>query len=152
MLRPADEVVGGFPLALEQEVGLDTKFSQLHLASGGELGNSGSAPAYKVQLHLYNRMLGRLQGYTPPESFVLGRGWGQTRRKVGLLPESWSTRNASFRARSGHGEERAVPRKRCTEEQIGLALRQAEAGTPVTAICRKLGITEPTFYRWQRRH
>lgn len=54
---------------------VDTKFSQLHLAAGGELGNSGSAPAYKVQLHLYNRMLGRLQGYTPPESFVLGRGW-----------------------------------------------------------------------------
>ena len=61
---------------------VDTKFTQLHLAAGGELGNSGSAPAYKVQLHLYNRMLGRLQGYTPPESFVLGRGWEQTRRKV----------------------------------------------------------------------
>ena len=61
---------------------VDTKFSQLHLAAGGELGNSGSAPAYKVQLHLYNRMLGRLQGYTPPESFVLGRGWEQTRSKV----------------------------------------------------------------------
>ena len=61
---------------------VDTKFSQLHLAAGGELGNSGSAPAYKVQLHVYNRMLGRLQGYTPPESFILGRGWEQTRRKV----------------------------------------------------------------------
>ena len=61
---------------------VDTKFSQLHLAAGGELGNSGSAPAYKVQLHVYNRMLGRLQGYTPPESFILGRGWEQTRRSV----------------------------------------------------------------------
>ena len=61
---------------------VDTKFSQLHLAAGGELGNSGSAPAYKVQLHLYNRMLGRLQRYTPPESFVLGRGWEQTRSKI----------------------------------------------------------------------
>ncbi len=61
---------------------VDTKFSQLHLAAGGELGNNGSAPAYKVQLHLYNRMLGRLQGYTPPESFILGRGWEQTRSKV----------------------------------------------------------------------
>ncbi len=27
-------------------------------------------------------MLGRLQGYTPPESFILGRGWEQTRSKV----------------------------------------------------------------------
>ena len=40
----------------------------------------------------------------------------------------------------------ATPRSRSA-----LALRQAEAGTPVTAICRKLGITEPTFYRWQKR-
>lgn len=36
-----------------------------------------------------------------------------------------------------------------TEEQITYALRQAEAGTPVTEICRKLGISEQTFYRWK---
>ena len=34
-----------------------------------------------------------------------------------------------------------------TEEQIGVALRQADAGTSVGDICRKLGISEPTFYR-----
>jgi putative transposase len=38
-----------------------------------------------------------------------------------------------------------------TEEQVALALRQAEAGTPVEEICRKLGITEATFYRWKRK-
>ncbi len=38
-----------------------------------------------------------------------------------------------------------------TEEQIVYALRQAEAGTPVTEICRKLGIAEQTFYRWKRK-
>ena len=38
-----------------------------------------------------------------------------------------------------------------TEEQILQALRQAEGGTPVVDICRKLGITETTFYRWRRR-
>ncbi len=59
---------------------VDIKFSTLHLAAGGELGNSGSAPAYKVQVFMYNRALGRLQGYLPPEAFVLGRGWEQTRR------------------------------------------------------------------------
>ena len=59
---------------------VDIKFSTLHLAAGGELGNSGSAPAYKVQVFIYNRALGRLQGYLPPEAFVLGRGWEQTRR------------------------------------------------------------------------
>ncbi len=38
-----------------------------------------------------------------------------------------------------------------TEEQITLALRQAEGGTPVTEICRRLEITETTFYRWKRK-
>jgi putative transposase len=38
-----------------------------------------------------------------------------------------------------------------TEEQIVSALRQAEAGTPVVDICRKMEITETTFYRWKRR-
>ena len=37
-----------------------------------------------------------------------------------------------------------------TDEQIALALRQAEAGTPVGEICRKLGVSEQTFYRWRR--
>jgi putative transposase len=40
---------------------------------------------------------------------------------------------------------------RFTVEQIALALRQAEAGTPVGEICRKLEIAEATFYRWKRK-
>jgi len=44
-----------------------------------------------------------------------------------------------------------MARKGLTEEQIGFALRQAESGTPVTEICRKLGIAEATFYRWKKR-
>lgn len=59
---------------------VDVKYATLGLAAGGELGNSGSAPAYKVQTYLYNRALGRLQGYLPPDAFLLGRGWTQTRR------------------------------------------------------------------------
>lgn len=38
-----------------------------------------------------------------------------------------------------------------TEEQIAFALRQAEAGSTVEEICRKLGITQATFYRWKRK-
>lgn len=38
-----------------------------------------------------------------------------------------------------------------TEEQIALALRQGEAGTPPAEICRRLGITEATFYRWKKK-
>jgi putative transposase len=38
-----------------------------------------------------------------------------------------------------------------TEEQITYALRQAETGTPVADICRKLGVSEQTFYRWKKK-
>jgi putative transposase len=43
-----------------------------------------------------------------------------------------------------------MPRKTFSEEQMVYALRQAEAGTPVGEVCRKLGVTEQTFYRWKR--
>jgi putative transposase len=38
-----------------------------------------------------------------------------------------------------------------TEEQIAYALRQVELGTPVAEVCRKLGVSEQTFYRWKRK-
>ena len=47
--------------------------------------------------------------------------------------------------------EGQMPKKGFTEEQIVYALRQAEAGTPVLEVCRKLGVTEQTFYRWKRK-
>jgi putative transposase len=43
-----------------------------------------------------------------------------------------------------------VKKSRLTEEQIVHALRQAEAGTPAGEVCRKLGVSEQTFYRWKR--
>jgi putative transposase len=43
-------------------------------------------------------------------------------------------------------------KKRFTEEQISFALRQAEGGTPVTEVCRKMGISEQSFYRWKRKY
>ena len=43
-----------------------------------------------------------------------------------------------------------MKRKRYTDEQIAFALRQAEGGTAVEEICRKLGVSEATFYRWKK--
>ena len=40
---------------------------------------------------------------------------------------------------------------RYTLEQVSFALRQVEGGTPVLEVCRKLGVSEQTFYRWKRR-
>lgn len=39
-----------------------------------------------------------------------------------------------------------------TEEQIVQALRQVREGTPAVHMCRKLGITQTTFYRWRTKY
>lgn len=43
-------------------------------------------------------------------------------------------------------------KKRFTEEQITYALRQNDAGEPVSEICRKMGVSEQAFYRWRRKY
>jgi len=42
-------------------------------------------------------------------------------------------------------------KSRFSEEQIAYALRQVEAGTAVKELCRKLGVSEQTFYTWKRK-
>lgn len=39
-----------------------------------------------------------------------------------------------------------------TDEQISFALKQAETGTPVADIIRKMEISEQTFYRWKKKY
>lgn len=39
-----------------------------------------------------------------------------------------------------------------TEEQIIAALQQAEAGGKTAEICRKLGISQATFYNWRKQY
>jgi putative transposase len=48
-------------------------------------------------------------------------------------------------------EDRPMKKSRYTAEQIAFALRQAETGAPAPEVCRKMGISEQTFYRWKRR-
>jgi len=43
-------------------------------------------------------------------------------------------------------------KKKFTEEQIAFALKQAEMGTPVVEVIRKMGITEQTYYRWKKKY
>lgn len=45
-----------------------------------------------------------------------------------------------------------MKRKRYSGEQIVYALRQAEAGSVVVEIYRKLGVSEQTFYRWKKKY
>ena len=39
-----------------------------------------------------------------------------------------------------------------TEQQIVFALKQAERGVKVAEVCRKMGISEATFYNWKRKY
>ena len=39
-----------------------------------------------------------------------------------------------------------------TKDQIVRALQQVKAGTPAVQVCRELGITETTFYRWRNKY
>ena len=49
-------------------------------------------------------------------------------------------------------EEGRTMKKRFSEQQIAYALRQAEQGTPAAEVCRKLGVSEPTFYAWKKKY
>ena len=39
-----------------------------------------------------------------------------------------------------------------TEQQIAFALKQAETGTRVDEVCRKMGISEATYYNWKKKY
>jgi len=43
-------------------------------------------------------------------------------------------------------------KSRFTQEQIAYALRQAEQGTAVAELCRKMGVSEQTFYTWKKKY
>jgi putative transposase len=45
-----------------------------------------------------------------------------------------------------------MKKSKFTEEQIAFALRQAESGTRVAEVCRKMGIAEQTFFRWKKKY
>ena len=44
-----------------------------------------------------------------------------------------------------------MKKSKFTDEQIAFALKQAEVGTPVEEVCRKMGISDATFYNWRKK-
>jgi putative transposase len=59
-----------------------------------------------------------------------------------------------FLAQFSYSEEEdcAMKRSKFTEEQIAFALKQAERGTSVDEVCRKMGIADATFYNWRKKY
>ena len=45
-----------------------------------------------------------------------------------------------------------MKKSKFTEAQIVFAIKQSESGTPTAEICRKMGISEATFYNWKKKY
>lgn len=45
-----------------------------------------------------------------------------------------------------------MKKSKFTEQQIVFALHQAETGLKVSEVCRKMGISEATFYNWKKKY
>ena len=45
-----------------------------------------------------------------------------------------------------------MKKSRFTEEQIIAALKEHERGGTTTEICRRLGVSSQTFYRWKAKY
>ena len=48
--------------------------------------------------------------------------------------------------------EHVMKVSRFTDEQIAFAIKQSELGTKVEEICRKMGISDATFYKWRQKY
>lgn len=45
-----------------------------------------------------------------------------------------------------------MKKSKFTEAQIVFALKQAETGVAVQEVCRKMGVSEATFYNWKKKY
>ena len=45
-----------------------------------------------------------------------------------------------------------MKKSKFTEAQIVFAIKQSETGVSVAEVCRKMGISEATFYNWKKKY
>jgi len=45
-----------------------------------------------------------------------------------------------------------MKRSKFTKEQIAFTLQQVDKGTSVEEVCRKVGISQATFYAWKKKY
>jgi putative transposase len=45
-----------------------------------------------------------------------------------------------------------MPTKRSSQEQIIYSLRQVEAGAKIGDVCRQMGVSQQTYFRWKKQY
>lgn len=45
-----------------------------------------------------------------------------------------------------------MKKSKFTEQQIAFAIKQSESGVKVSEVCRKMGISEATFFNWKKKY
>ena len=45
-----------------------------------------------------------------------------------------------------------MPRRKFTDAQVALVVKEIENGARVEDVCRKLGVSEATVYNWKKRY
>lgn len=66
---------------------VDVKFQTLEIRKDGDLTTAAATLDTLAQTWVYNEALGRLQGYTPPAAYVVGRAWRQGEERGDLCWE-----------------------------------------------------------------
>jgi putative transposase len=74
--------------------------------------------------------------------------------KIDLLPKKTDRCKLEKRViiHNLKNEKLLMKKTKFTEQQIAFALKQAETGTAVQEVCRKIGISEATFYNWKKKY
>lgn len=84
---------------------IDIKYTTFHLLKNGHA--STKHAAYMAQVFIYNEALGRLQGFTPPSAYLLGRAWQTTRERGDSALERLARVDRGFKFRgNGYLSER----------------------------------------------
>lgn len=92
--------------------------------------------------------------YQTPAEFAVGWRNGKYEEKPDPDPKSCSIQkqNSGMIFTPPRAEVVPMKKSRFTEGQIVFDLKQAELGTPVPEVCRKLGISDATFYTWRKKY
>lgn len=107
----ARQVARDLPLREVHYRVIDIKFTTLHLLKDGHAANHHLK--HMVQCRIYNDALGRLQGFTPPSSFLLGRRWENSKNRGNTAVERLARIDHERYIKSASSDLRSVASNAC---------------------------------------